>query len=456
MLGTDDPFIAYGEKISKRREETGQQTSEDYVKHIQSLLNLSKGDKKKVVSFGKLFCSFMVPSFNKAEDIDETQIFFYTLNDKAGVVSSIPISEFPIDIDAFKERYVEWVAKRGSSSMTTAEFISLVVDSNFKNLNSPAYGFSADLFSKNADSGAIEVKDLQKFEAISLSLNRGRGTFQTPNISFFCEMVYSSPTGEKSLDRLALYEKAATFKKSEKGSKKIFRIHILDSTSTPEASKTFIFRSEFDVTLDSNGMPDRTELESKIKEMSVADAEAKLNAPSRSYMKINATSEGKTVTRNDFIINSREKLRQFLAYTYPTITPGTTGSAVIEASMTSKADPLQKAAILTSIKSGRELGSGPRGVDVGNAPVRVVPSEMNIKTLGCPLLSFGQTFFVDMSTGTSIDNIYNISQVTHSFTPGKFETSIKMSAWDSYAKIETADNTIRKIISELNEVKRAL
>jgi hypothetical protein len=46
--------------------------------------------------------------------------------------------------------------------------------------------------------------------------------------------------------------------------------------------------------------------------------------------------------------------------------------------------------------------------------------------LGCPLLQFGQSFYVDFGTGTSADNIYTVTSFSHKITPGDFSTSAKL------------------------------
>ena len=43
------------------------------------------------------------------------------------------------------------------------------------------------------------------------------------------------------------------------------------------------------------------------------------------------------------------------------------------------------------------------------------------------MINFGQQFFVDFSTNTSIDDIYAVSGVSHSLSPSEFKTQIKLS-----------------------------
>ena len=38
----------------------------------------------------------------------------------------------------------------------------------------------------------------------------------------------------------------------------------------------------------------------------------------------------------------------------------------------------------------------------------------------------GQYFYVDLGTGTTADNLYTVTNVTHDIGPGKFETGFKL------------------------------
>jgi hypothetical protein len=453
MSNSSDPFIAWDGKNEARKIDTGEEYAPAYKDTIEPLLKGSLGKNKKVVSFGKLFATFMVPAINSSDFIDESQIFFYTINDRAGKASSIPISEFPIVLEDFKAKYTEWVEKRGSSSMTMNEFVTLAVLSNFKNLSSPAFGFSINLLAKNKESGSWEAKNIEEFSTTALSFNKGRGAFQFPEITIYCEMVFAEEEGVKSFDRLALYEKTATFKQRGGDARKILRVHVIDTGAIPDTSRLFAARDEFGpISLDQFGNQD-TKSVSVGRDLGEIERNTKIlngNQRNFSFQEIGIT--GVVASKRSATISSRETLRQAIAYSFPTLIPGMNTSAIIEATVASRSDPAAKAAILTGVKSGRELMSGPRGADIGNLPVRVVPSEVSMKTLGCPLISFAQNFFVDMNTGTTIDNVYSVSQLTHSFSPGKFETSFKLAPWDSYARIENADSTIRSLIDSAREV----
>jgi hypothetical protein len=73
---------------------------------------------------------------------------------------------------------------------------------------------------------------------------------------------------------------------------------------------------------------------------------------------------------------------------------------------------------------------------------------MTMNSMGCPLLNFGQLFFVDFNTGTTTDNIYGLTGITHTISPGKFDSQMTLTYYDAYGKYEGAP-TFKDYISRL-------
>jgi hypothetical protein len=67
-------------------------------------------------------------------------------------------------------------------------------------------------------------------------------------------------------------------------------------------------------------------------------------------------------------------------------------------------------------------------------PMQIAPTECSIEMLGCPSLAYMQQFFIDFGTGTSADNIYNVTGIEHKIEPGSFTTSAKLIFTDAYGK----------------------
>jgi len=458
-----DPFIQFESKFTAKSTETGQSQTQkpEYWDELKTYFEPSGALKKgSVCSFGKLFLTFMAPALNVADSIDESQIFFYTINEYAGLARGMNIAHFPVEIEVFKSKFKEYITRKASAALTAHEIITLAVDSQFKNLSAIPYGFksmSKTLF--EGEGADTKIKEPEKFELRSLALNKDRGAFKIPKISLYIETLNAGTEALSSWDKLSLYEAAASFKNSAPKNK-IVRFHILDEVSNPNAPVLTAVReavknydpssSSADVYVNQEGVI--ANIESEI----TRERGGKDNpAGTRKYEFRTSTIYKEVTDTYSAEIRDRESLRRALARYIPTLIPGMNASGIIEVSLASKADPLVKTALMTGFKSGRELQGGPRGSDaVGDIPVRIIPSEMTIRTIGCPLVAYGQKFFVDMNTGTTIDNIYGVTNMTHSFSPGKYETSMKLTAWDSYAQIETADSVFQEIKNALEVFKK--
>jgi hypothetical protein len=442
-----DPFILTQEKIDAKKNESTGYTVPDYWEALKAELS-APGEKRKVASFGKIFCTFMEPAINASPSFDEVQIYFYCLNDYAGKASQMNLADFPIDLNDFKLKYREFITKRASSVMTIREFLTLVSDAQIKNLAAIPYGFKTQkgLLKKDKNGNALgEIENPSQFEVTSLSWNKGRGAFQIPKVVAYSEMVHKENPSLKSFDKLSILDMTNSFMTSGTNKDKILRIHILDETANQHAPKITAIRDE----LSGYQIPNtnRINVDEAQKNAQAIKSARDANKPGeRSYRVFESTVENTVVRSNLETINNRESLIRAVAHDLPILVPGQSTSGILEATMSSKADPTQKAAIMTGHKTGRELQGGPRGTDMGEFPIQVIPSDLQMKTIGCPLVSFAQSFFVDLNTGTTIDNMYNVSGITHTITPGKFETSLKMPAADSYAKYRGADDLLNEII----------
>ena len=71
-------------------------------------------------------------------------------------------------------------------------------------------------------------------------------------------------------------------------------------------------------------------------------------------------------------------------------------------------------------------------------------------TLGCPIISYGQYFFVDFGTGTTVDNTYVVSGISHTISQGKFETKLKCTQVDGFGKYISTFQSIEKALTAMS------
>jgi hypothetical protein len=94
---------------------------------------------------------------------------------------------------------------------------------------------------------------------------------------------------------------------------------------------------------------------------------------------------------------------------------------------------------------GQPYNSEPNGSSVGAIPMRVQPSTLDLTLLGCPLLNGAQQYFVEFDTGTTIDDLYTLTGLSHRIAAGKFESTAKFTPMNSYGSYESISSKVKKI-----------
>ena len=123
------------------------------------------------------------------------------------------------------------------------------------------------------------------------------------------------------------------------------------------------------------------------------------------------------------VIGGSRELKNFMMNTMPYIIFGAAGTTITSAKLSSMQN--SKLNTVNLLRSFEKSELEPNGENPGGIPMRIIPTELNVSMLGNPLVDFAQQYFVDFQTGTTADNIYAISGITHKFVPGSFTTDIK-------------------------------
>lgn len=420
-------------------------------KSTQALIKGSKESslKSKVVSFGKLFSVFVVPSVYTMDFVDECQVFFYNINDYAGLASGTNIAEFAIDLPEFLRQYEEQIAANATVNMTVEQFVQLAVNSQITDLRAIPFGFRSqqkELFKEwkpDAPNSEVNDKAEAKFAAKSIEVNSGRGGFQLPNIEVIIEMTRSGMPQDAEGDLLRMYSSTGLDYAQVKNSnqKRIMRVHVFDKGQNPYSAAARIiadekgngrsFSSKYEI-FDPFKKPGPTPLNEKGEPIEMTEQEKEQAGLTKTtYMlTVNGTA------------SDRDNIRRNVARLVPTLVPGMNNSSITEASVSTQNDPNMATIQIMGANRSKSPVSQPRGDGLPGLPMRIIPVTMSMKSFGCPLINFAQMFFVDMNTGTTIDNIYGIIGITHSINPGKFETSLELTPIDAYGKYEAALNLL--------------
>ena len=92
----------------------------------------------------------------------------------------------------------------------------------------------------------------------------------------------------------------------------------------------------------------------------------------------------------------------------------------------------------------------PAAVDSG-VPMQIVPSQLSISTVGCPLFFPMQRIFFDFGTGTTADNVYFVTQIDHTIGNDGFKTEVKMSYGQGFATYTSLAQNLAAALVAIND-----
>jgi hypothetical protein len=463
--GSVDPFLA-----DDKRKEFFRPELVDVIAAVKKPNGkLPNADKMPngVVSFGKLFTTFVAPALLSLNDCKELQICFYALNDSCGPVSGHSVAEFPIDIRALSYSYS--AALKQNPKMTIEGFLSLVINTQFNDNRALGYGMQ-DAYLPFDPSKTEISKNEKEYEGKMTNWTARWGTLQRPAIEMLVETGQANnslkPTSSSTIEYLQRSEKDINAPTSD--SNIIKRIHIYDKTNTPYKLLSKIIATGEGFTV--GNIKSNEDLNALIaKEMKVLQQKGSGGSDTTKGMLgtliMQDIAEGnlKVIDRPGFVKVSIEKNRQSVVdhvrQTAPNIIVGANGTLVMTAQLASKTDSLQSAANIINannaykgVGGGTTLPSANGLEEPNNLPLRTFPGQLTITSLGCPIAQLYQQFFVDFKTGTTLDNLYNCTQINHSISPGKFVTSWTFVYTDAYGKFSNPPSvleSVKKILKQL-------
>jgi len=431
---------------------------------------------KKVMSFGKLFCSLALPAIIEANDTTiknnaeaEIQVIFYTLNDQCGPVSGQSIAEFPIDMERLAYSIDDSIKATNKIDLTIEEFLRVVINSQFTDDRSIGYGMlSKNLFTPfDKDKPGPAKNEKNKLYETSLAEWQSQNpVFAKPVI----EMVFE--TLKPETNQATRINEISNPNRSEKSAATITRIHIYDKQNNPRKLLNQIANLSGKLYV---GAFNDTELRRKLANKSltkeqIATMLQELSSGKSTEEQISSqagitlkTPDG-TDTRIPVgaTLFGDNGIRANIRKLAPTLQVGTNGSLIKTATLQSKTDDLMAAANLVNIMKpkdgGQQNSHAPPATGLeapGGLPLRTVPAQLSMTTLGCPIARLYQQYFVDLGTGTSLDNLYTCTQVTHKLEPGKFETSMTFAFTDGYGKYSAPPGISAILISAAKQLQRA-
>lgn len=451
------------------------------------------------VSFGRLFAYYfsqIARSLSEGSIVDEFQVVFYRLNDFAGKAGGINLAEFPIDMYTLEKSYAKRVQEQKGERMSFNLFLEVVRESQFGDVRSKAYGFR-DLYNFDPKTKELVIKSGNEKELASRTLrNDNRGApFTLPAVEFYVEVGYKDASGSVVVDLLDAFD-IFTFGPDKSSlphdQYRIMRIHVYDRAASPHTTAARILRSpegyievndeyiesiagmqrQEDGAFTNESLLRLNRLRQIFANAQAAVAQQKTSSDQMEALDKSITgellkSENKDLLKfaggsfdakksfrfmsfRDGKYASFEKVKEQISRLVPTISIGSQGSSVTNVSYSTNQEALLSTIMMLRSPGSSQTTSTPNGSADGDLPLRVIPGQLSLNTLGCPIVEYMQQFFIDLGTGTTVDNLYNVTGLTHTITKGKFESQFKFTFADAYGQYEGAQNIVDSLTSKLS------
>ena len=404
----------------------------------------SRKDGGKYMSFAKLLLRFVAEPLASTAKFDEVQLLFYTFNSGAGAVRNSNIGSFPIHVKDFFKAFEDYTTERTTITITIREFIEYVANNFIEDQTSQPYGMST-LYKSGDDynkEGELEPPDPKnetnlsgQIEAAIALMDISDGVFRMPQISMYVEAL---PLGEGDEGAIS---------PNGDSSVSILRIHIFDKVASAHLPLQKLLDSMLDANLGTFG---EAESDDKSGHSTKAAKILEQAASAGLLKKIESEVDGsKTYKKTD--LATPRAIKDFVSKSAPTLRYGSTASGI----NTIKVNSLQNPLLNTIHMQRAGLGdpSQAPGTDGGVVPLQMLPTQMTMETFGSPLVNFGQQFFIDLDTGTTVDSIYGVTGLTHHIEQGQFKSSFQLINIDAYGSYRSAVNSIKAAIDFIDNAK---
>jgi hypothetical protein len=365
-------------------------------------------------SLGRVVLHLVAKVLANTNKFDEIQLVFGKINSRAGNVRNLSMAAFPLDAEKLENDLKKLYKERLSVSVET--LLSMIGVNHVSNIGYPAYGFSGNYNEEGEFTGKASDIDKILFGAGIKDAN-----FILPKLYFYAECVpavegsKSGPSGGTIL-RLFIGDEQCT---PHQGYAELVNAARTDSSflidvQALDGPKNVNFPTNWWADLDPSYTDSRKQAFEKLKSGSLL-VPASPTAPPTEYKTIKLAELYKA--------DDPRQMKRFLSEGLPVIKYGNSAGTLKNLSVMSISDPAL--ATINIIASDEAAGDAADASRKKGLPLIVTPTEVTIDLLGCPLLNFGQSVYIDFGTGTTVDNIYGCNSVTHTFSPGEFSTQAK-------------------------------
>jgi len=368
------------------------------------------------ISLGRLLLLILGKPLKASKKFDEIHFIFNKVNDRGGFVRSLSLASFPLDRKKLQANLNDLFKK--NTKISLVGLLGVIGIAHVNSMTYPAYGFAAAY----NDKGELEQTGNTSIDKSLSASGIYDRNFVQPRLSIVTECVPGVLNPNQT----------------------ILRIHVTDAANQPyltHAEAILAMRSDSSFFLDTSGLSEKHPLFKSIYPNDLnpdkilkyrTDTIQKMNEKGIIIPVINDSKPGEKNKSSSYNIdltkifrsNDPKKVRDFMSEALPIIKYGGAYGLVRNITVSSISDPAL--ATINVIAADEAQGSSEKSSKNKGLPLIVNPTEISVEMLGCPLVNFGQSFYIDLASNTSADNIYACVGINHKISPGEFTTTLKL------------------------------
>ncbi len=386
-------------------------------KEIEEEISGKSKRPRKFVSLAKLLLHYVGVPLQAVGTVDEIQFVYYPLNSEAGYAAGTSLASFPVETQYFRDVMADHAKRKRNANMTVAEFVQLLNSTVLQDVRHPAFGMR-EIYANRTPDKPNEPPNLlpgKNVENVSNELaKKFGGVFRKPVVEMQIECRGGRPlvVGETNKDKDGL---------------RIMRVHIYDKLS-----------SAYEPTL-------------KVLEAQQGLERLNTERDTAAFNQLREVANQIGLSLEDKKFRSYEDLKTFISQVTPVLNYGANNSGIIAATVASMQNS-DLATVNMQRAMGQPYNSEPNSSSTSAIPLRVQPSQLDLSLFGCPLINLAQQFFVDFSTGTTIDDLYTLTHLSHVIAAGKFESTAKLTPMNAYGAYESVSSKVSKLKSAVDEM----
>ena len=447
----------------------------DYIDHFyptsKKLLSFVGKNQNFYVSLGSVINTIVQHYIASSSQFDEIQTIFYTANEYAAGMANENIAKFLIDTKMLSGFLKNVFSK--NTVITPESLISQIIVKFVQVGDNITLGISELYEDRDRDyTKPLKIKNsstenkniLSQAKKDRLRKIYGLNKDSTNKVSDH-EIKFKMPIVHMNFDCLT-----ANGISSKDPERSILRISIYDRANSPFSSSAEILQSIYQGNFNKTFgkfIENRRDFEKNYRKGAQKERRENLvrfNKKQKDELK--RLSDLKIITKNadgTYSVNSsvynqsgpknyKASLKDVYKQSYPSLTFGTQNSVMISANVSTLND--NKLSTIFMTRPERNDQSLINNRINQNLPLVILPTQASVEIFGCPWVNFGQQIFLDFETGTTLDNRYVVTGITHDLTPGKFTTKLTLTYADNFGQAINFEDKLNEKTTEKNKKNR--